>query len=130
MAMLDAICANGILALLLNDAAFSAVTATNLLLGTNTPTAISNMSQLSSAGYTTGGSSVTWNPVSGQATSNSNVISWTNTSGSSWNLVGLEIWNSGATVRYLWGTWTNQPVTVSAGNTFQVSAAAIQVSLL
>jgi hypothetical protein len=132
MAMFDQTCASDLLALLLNDTAFSAVAATNILLGTSTPTATSNMTQLSNGGgYTTGGSSITWNSIGGDAaTSNSNTVSWTNSSGGSWVLVGLEIWNSGATVRYLFGTWTGQPVTVAVGNTFQVAPAAIQVALV
>lgn len=132
MAMFDQTCASDLLALLLNDTAFSAVSATNILLGTNTPTATANMTQLSNGGgYTTGGSSITWNSIGGDAaTSNSNTVSWTNSSGGSWVLVGLEIWNSGATVRYLFGTWTGQPVTVAVGNTFQVAPAAIQVALV
>jgi hypothetical protein len=130
--MFDQTCASDLLALLLNDTAFSAVSATNILLGTNTPTATANMTQLSNGGgYTTGGSSITWNSIGGDAaTSNSNTVSWTNSSGGSWVLVGLEIWNSGATVRYLFGTWTGQPVTVAVGNTFQVAPAAIQVALV
>jgi hypothetical protein len=130
MAMFDQTIAGDILALILNDSAFSAVSATNILLGTNAPTATGNMTQLGSGGgYTTGGSSITWNTVSSAATSNSDTVSWTNT-GSGWSLVGLEIWNSGATVRYLFGTWTGEPITVSTGNTFQVSPAGIAVSLV
>lgn len=129
MAMFDVTIATDILALILNDSAFSAVSATNILLGTNTPTSGSDMTQLAgSGGYTTGGSTITWNAASAGATSNSDTVSWTN-SGSGWSLVGLEIWNSGATVRYLYGTWTGQPITVSTGNTFQVAPAGIAVSL-
>jgi uncharacterized membrane protein len=129
VAMFDLAIATDLLALLLNDQAFTAVSATNILLGTSAPTATVDMTQLTGgSGYTTGGSSITWNTVSGAATSNSNTISWTN-SGSSWSLVGLEIWNSGATTRYLWGTWTGNPVTVNTGNTFQVAAAGIVVTL-
>ena len=130
MAMFDESIATDILALLLNDTAFSAVAATNILLGTNAPTATVNMTQLTGgSGYTTGGSSVTWNAVSAAATSNSNTLSWTNT-GSEWILAGLEIWNSSATVRYLFGTWTGEPVDVLTGNTFQAAAAGIAVSLV
>ncbi len=130
MALFDQVIATDLLALILNDSAFSAVTATNILLGTNTPSAIVNMTQLGGGtGYTTGGSSITWNAASAGATSNSNMISWTN-SGSAWSLAGLEIWNSGATVRYLFGTWTGQPVNVNTGNTFQVAIAGISVSLV
>jgi hypothetical protein len=130
MSMFDQTIAGDILALILNDSAFSAVSATNILLGTSAPTATGNMTQLSGGGgYTTGGSTITWNSVSSAATSNSDTVSWTNT-GSGWSLVGLEIWNSGASTRYLFGTWTGQPITVSTGNTFQVSPAGISVSLV
>lgn len=116
---------------ILNNVAYTTVTATNLRLGTNTPTATSNMTELGGGtGYTTGGSSITWNTVSAAATSNSNTVSWTN-SGTSWSLVGLEIWDTAGTpLRHLWGTWTGQPITVANGNTFQVSPAAVQVSLV
>jgi hypothetical protein len=130
MAMFDQTAASNILALILNDTAFSAVTATNILLGTTTPSATADMTQLGGgSGYTTGGSSIIWNAVSLAATSNSNAISWTN-SGGSWTLAGLEIWNSGATVRYLFGTWTGQPITVATGNTFTVAPAGITVNLV
>lgn len=130
MAMFDQTIAGDLLALLLNNSAFSAVAATNILLGTSAPSAIANMTQLGGGGgYTTGGSSISWNAISVAATSNSNTVSWTN-SGSSWSLAGLEIWNSGATVRYLWGTWTGQPITVATGNTFTVAPAGITVSLV
>lgn len=130
MAMFDSAISTSLLALLLNDTAFSAVPATNILLGTNTPSAGTDMTQLSGSGYTTGGSSITWNAVSAGATSNSGTISWTNTGGSGWSLVGLEIWNSAASTRYLWGTWTGEPVTVAIGDTFEVAPAAIAVSLV
>lgn len=130
MAMFDQVTATSILALILNDSAFSAVTATNILLGTSVPTATSDMTQLGGGtGYTTGGSSITWNAASAGATSNSGTVSWTN-SGTAWSLVGLEIWNSGASTRYLFGSWAGQPITVNTGNTFQVAAAGISVSLV
>ena len=129
MAMFDQTIAGDLLALLLNDTAFSAVAATNILLGTSAPSATATMTQLTGGGgYTTGGSSITWSAVSAAATSNSNTVSWTNT-GSSWSLVGLEIWNSGATVRYLFGSWTGQPISVPTGDTFQCSAAGVAIGL-
>jgi len=130
MAMFDQTDATNILAAILNDVAYITVATTNIRLGTNTPTASSNMSELSGAGYISGGSSITWNAVVTGATSNSNTVSWTNT-GSSWSLVGLEIWdNAGTPLRHLFGTWTGQPIVVAGGNTFQVAPAAVQVSLV
>jgi hypothetical protein len=131
MAMFDQTDASNLLAAILNNTAYITVATTNIRLGTNTPTAISNMSELGGgSGYTPGGASITWNAVAVAATSNSNTVSWTNT-GSAWTLVGLEIWdNAGTPLRHLWGTWTGQPVTVNTGNTFQVAPAGIQVSLV
>jgi hypothetical protein len=131
MAMFDQTDATNILAAILNNTAYVTVVTTNIRLGTNTPSAGSNMSELAGGtGYTTGGSLISWNAVSAGATSNSNTVSWTNT-GSAWTLVGLEIWdNAGTPLRHLWGTWTGEPVTVNTGNTFQVAPAAVQVSLV
>ena len=131
MAMFDQTDATNILAAILNDTAYTTVVATHLRLGTNAPTATSNMTELGGgSGYTTGGSSISWNAASAAATSNSGAVSWTN-SGSSWSLVGLEIWDTaGSPLRHLWGTWTGQPVSVANGNTFQVAIAGIAVSLV
>jgi hypothetical protein len=126
--MFDQADATNILAAILNAVAYVTVTGTKIKLGTSTPTATSDMTELAGgSGYTTGGSSITWNAVSAAATSNSSSPSWTN-SGSAWSLVGLEIWDTSGN-RHLWGTWTGQPVSVSTGNTFQVATAGIAVSL-
>lgn len=131
MAMFDVNDATNLLAAILTATAYTTVTATKIRLGTNAPNATTNMTELGGGtGYTTGGSSITWNAVSAAATSNSNTVSWTN-SGTSWSLVGLEIWDTAGTpLRHLWGTWSGQPVTVAGGNTFQVAAAGIAVSLV
>ena len=130
MAMFDQTDATNILAAILNNTAYTTVTATKIRLGTNAPTATSTMSELAGGtGYTTGGSSITWTTVSAAAASNSNSVSWTN-SGSSWSLVGLEIWDTAGPNRHLFGTWTSQPITVPNGNTFQVAISGISVSLV
>lgn len=128
--MFDQTDATNLLKAILNNTAYTTVTATNIRLGTNAPTATSNMTELGGGtGYTTGGSSITWNTVSAAATSNSNTVSWTN-SGSNWTLVGLEIWDTaGSPLRHLFGTWTGQPITVATGNTFSVSPTGITVGL-
>ena len=131
MAMFDQTDATNVLAAILNNVAYTTVTATHVRLGTNAPTATGAMSELAGGtGYTTGGSSITWNAVSAAATSNSNTVSWTN-SGSSWSLVGVEIWDTAGTpLRHLFGTWVGQPIAVANGNTFQIAAAGITVSLV
>ena len=133
MAMFDQNDSAAILGAILTDTPYVTVTATHIRLGTSAPSATANMTELGGgSGYTTGGSAITWNAVSAGApstTSNSSTVSWTN-SGSSWSLVGLEIWDTAGTpLRHLFGTWTGQPVTVANGNTFSVAAAAIAVSL-
>src|SRR5882762_1485841 len=122
MAMFDQVDATNHLAAILTNTAYTTVAATKIRLGTSAPTATANMTELGGGtGYTTGGSSITWNAVSAAATSNSGTVSWTN-SGSAWSLVGLEIWDTaGSPLRHLFGTWTGQPVNVATGNTFQVA---------
>ena len=130
MAMFDQTDAGNVLAAILNDVAYVTVTATHIRLGTSAPTATSNMTELGGgSGYTTGGSSITWNAVSAAETANSGSVSWTN-SGSGWSLVGLEIWDTAGTpLRHLFGSWTGQPISVPTGDTFAVAAAAVAVTL-
>jgi hypothetical protein len=40
------------------------------------------------------------------------------------------VWNSADSVRYLFGSWTGQPISVANTNTFQVAAAGLAVSLI
>lgn len=131
MAMFDQTDATNILKVILNNTAYTTVAATKIRLGTNAPTATANMTELTGTGYTAGGSSISWNTASAAATSNSGSVSWTNSSGGTWSIVGLEIWDTAGTpLRHLWGTWTGQPVSIANGNTFQVAAAGISVSLV
>jgi hypothetical protein len=129
--MFDQADATNVLAAILNDVAYTTVSATHLRLGTTAPTATADMTELGGGtGYTTGGSAIAWNAVSAAATSNSGTITWTN-SGSSWSLVGLEIWDTAGTpLRHFFGTWTGQPVSVPTGDTFQIAPAGISVSLV
>lgn len=131
MAMFDQTDATNLLAAILNNTAYTTVAATHLRLGTSTPSATVAMSELAGGtGYTTGGSSITWNAVAAAATSNSNTVAWTNT-GTNWTLVGLEIWDTAGTpLRHLFGTWSGQPISVATGNTFQIAPAGIAVSLV
>lgn len=130
MAMFDQVDATNLLAAVLNDTAYTTVTATHIRLGTTAPTATSDMTELTGgSGYTTGGALITWNTVSAAATSNSNTITWTNT-GSAWSIVGLEIWDTAGTpLRHLYSTWTGQPISVPTGDTFQIAAAGISAAL-
>lgn len=132
MAALDQTTGDNVLDALLGTASFVAtVTGVKVRLTTTVPTATSNGTQLSGAGYTAGGTVATWNAASSgpQVATNITVLSWTNSSGSSWSIAGLEIWDqAGTPVRKLFGSWTGQPITVANGNTFAVAAGAISIS--
>jgi|SwirhisoilCB2_FD_contig_31_27872730_length_908_multi_2_in_0_out_0_2 hypothetical protein len=110
---------------------YTAATTVSTRLGTNAPTATVNMTELTGTGYTAGGTVTTFNTASAAATSNSSTASWTNGSGGTWSIVGLEIWgNEGTPLRHMFGSWTGQPISVANGNTFAVAAAGITVSLV
>ena len=89
----------------------------------------SSGTELTGTGYTTGGTAMPGASIT--STSGSNVtlphtapISWTNTSGSPWSIVSLELTASDGT-RVWYGNWNGQPVAVANGNTFQVAADAV-----
>jgi len=130
MAMFDQTDAGRVLNAELNATNYTAATTVKTRLGTSAPTATANMTELSSSGYTAGGTVMTWNAASAAATSNASTATWTN-GGSTWSIVGLEIWgNEGTPLRHLWGTWTGQPVSVANGNSFAIAAAGISASLV
>lgn len=130
MAMFDQTTAGNLLNAILHNNSFTTAATVNTLLGTSAPTATSNMTQLTGTGYTTGGTVMTFNAASAAATSNSSTATWTNGSGGTWSIVGVEVWNNALTVRYLFGSWTGQPVSVANGNAFAVAAAGVAISLV
>ena len=132
MACFDQAQAGAILNAVLRQSTTASTTGINLRLGTSAPTATSNMTELGGGtGYTTGGTAMTFNVASAAATSNSSTASWTNGSGGTWSIVGLELWDrAGTPVRWMFGTWTGQPVSISNGNAFAVAAAGVAISLV
>jgi hypothetical protein len=89
------------------------------------------MTQLTGTGYTAGGQACTFGTPSSASISNTSTLSWTNGSGSSWSIEGIEPWDTAGTPkRHGFGSWTGQPITVANGNTFAVAAAAITASLV
>ena len=130
MACIDQTQAGSLLNAVLRQASAASTTGIKLRLGTTAPTATSNMSELSSSGYTTGGTVMTFNAASAAATSNSSTASWTN-GGSTWSLVGLELWDeAGSPLRWMFGSWTGQPISVVNGNSFAIAAAGVAISLV
>lgn len=108
-----------------------ATTGIKMLLGTSAPTGSTDMTQLTGTGYTAGGTVVTWtSATAGNPASNSSAPSWTNGSGGAWAIVGIELWDeAGTPLRWWYGTWTGEPVTVNNGNTFAVAAAAVTANI-
>lgn len=129
MAMFDSADGTRVLAAELNGTNYTAPTSLKCKLGTSVPTAISNMTELSGTGYTAGGTTITFSSASALACSNSSTATWTNGSGSSWAIEGLEIWDQ-VPNRHLWGTWTGYPITVANTNSFAFAAAGVAVSLV
>lgn len=130
MAMFDQTTAGNILNAILHNNSFTTPATVNTLLGTSAPTATANMSQLTGTGYSAGGTVMTFNSASAAATANASTASWTNGSGGTWSIVGIEVWDHAIANRYLFGSWTGQPISVANGNAFAVAAAGIAASLV
>jgi hypothetical protein len=105
--------------------------AAKIRLTTTAPTATAAGTELTGTGYTPGGVTITFNAAaSGSATGPTSTISWTNGSGGTWSIVGIEIWDSAGTpLRWHWGTWTGQPISVPNGVAFQINASSITKTL-
>jgi len=56
------------------------------------------------------------------------VLSWPNSSGSSWTIVSLDL-TDGAGVRTWFGNFNGQPLTIANGNTFQIAVDGISIAL-
>ena len=122
--------AGAILNAVLRQSSTASTTGIKLRLGTSAPTATANMTELSSSGYSSGGTVMTFSAASAAATSNSSSASWTN-GGTTWSLVGLELWDeAGSPVRWMFGSWTGQPISIANGNVFSVAAAGVAISLV
>lgn len=110
----------------------AAVSPMRTALGSTVPTATAAMTQLPNGnGYVTNGTSTTFNTVTNMATTGpTTAITWTNTSGSSWTIAGAELWDSaGSALRWFFGSWNGQPITVANNNGFQVAIGGESVSL-
>lgn len=118
-------------AILTQTTGVNSTTGMKVRLGSNSPTNISNMTELTGGtGYTTGGQACTFNAASSESTSNSTTLSWTNGSGGNWTINGIEIWDqAGTPLRWLQGTWIGAPITVANGNAFAVASGGIAVTI-
>jgi hypothetical protein len=103
----------------------------NLRLTTTAPTASTKGTELTGSGYTAGGKTLSFNTtVTNSTTGPTSTLTWTNSSGSTWSIVGAEIWDSAGTpVRWWYTTWNGQPLSVVNGNSFTVAVGALTVQI-
>lgn len=128
MAMTDTTRVNSVLGAMLAINAFPTMTSPAFVrLGSTAPASTTNMTELpGGSGYTSGGTSATFSlAASGKGQGPGGALTWTN-SGATWSVIGIEIWDHAASpLRWFWGTWTGQPISVANGNTFSVAINAI-----
>jgi hypothetical protein len=100
-------------------------------LNSTASTAAAAGTEITGTGYTAGGSTVGQSTAS---TAGSNVTvpvaatSWTNSSGSAWSIVSFDLTDN-VGVRTWYGNFNGQPIAVANGNTFQIAAGGITISL-
>lgn len=115
---------------------FSAVggTAMKVRLNSTASTAAAAGTELANGGgYTTGGQAVPAASAASAAGSAvtlpaSSALSWTNSSGGAWSIVSMDLTSSAGT-RTWFGNFNGQPISVAAGNTFQIAVGAVSISL-
>ena len=113
---------------------FSTSAAMKCRLNSTASTATAAGTELTGSGYTAGGQAFTESQTAISSPTNSislpktTALSWTNGSGSAWSIQSLDIVDSAA-VRAWWGDFTGAPVSVANGNTFQVAASGITITL-
>lgn len=104
---------------------------------TTAPTATAAGTELTGTGYTAGGLSLSGNLFQAASTStglavgpHTSALQITNGSGATWNIVGVEIWDSAGTpLRWWWGLFTGQPLAVPVGAVFQVAVDALSAQI-
>lgn len=89
--------------------------------------------EITGTGYTAGGTALANAVTASSAGSNITVpattaLSWTNGSGGAWSIQSFELTDSAA-LRVWFGNFTGAPVSVAAGNTFQIAVAGITLSM-
>jgi hypothetical protein len=115
---------------------FSAVggTAMKVRLNSTASTASAAGTEIASGGgYTTGGTAVSAASTASSAGSavtlpKTTALSWTNSSGGAWSIVSMDLTSSAGT-RTWFGSFNGQPISVANGNTFQIAADAVSISL-
>jgi hypothetical protein len=113
---------------------FSTSAAMKVRLNSTSSSATAAGTELTGTGYTAGGQAFAESQTAISSPANSislpktTTLSWTNGSGGAWNVQSLDITDS-AGVRAWWGDFTNAPVNVPNGSTFQIVAGGITATL-
>lgn len=129
MGALDQTKSNNVLDALVGTAAFTSVPGVHVRLMTANGSATANGTELSGTGYTAGGTAVTFAAASAGSAASNVTVSWTNGSGGSWSLTGVEVWTTDATPkRIAWGALSTNPTTVPNGATFQISSGNLSLA--
>lgn len=133
MAALTTVAAANLLQASLGVASLTAFSGSaKLRLTTTAPTVSTAGTELTGGGgYTTGGTAVVFAATSTNSTTGpASTVTFTNSSGSTWTIVGAEIWDSAGTpVRWWFTTWNGQPLSIINGNSFTVSAANLTIQI-
>jgi hypothetical protein len=127
----DATAAAVSLSAALGIAAYPSISGVHLRLGSTSPTATANMTELVATGYTAGGLLVTWAAPAGYpaTTSNTSVPLWTNSGTTAWAVPGAEIWTTQVSpVRQFQGIWAGAPLLIPPGDELAPSAGGLTIA--
>lgn len=108
-------------------------TAMKVRLNSTASTGAAAGTEITGSGYVAGGTAVSVASTASSAGSavtlpKTTPLSWTNASGGAWSIVSMDLTSSAGT-RAWFGNFTGQPISVANGNTFQIAADAVTVSL-
>lgn len=128
MGALDQTKANNVIDALVGTAAFTSVPGVHVRLMTANGSATANGTELTGTGYTAGGTVITFGAAATGQASSSVTVTWTNSSGGSWSITGVEIWTTDATPkRIAWGALATNPTTVPNGAQFQIASGNLTI---
>jgi hypothetical protein len=110
--------------------------AAKVRLTSTAPTATAAGTELTGTGYTTGGVSLSGNTFAAASAGSTtgphtSALTFTNGSGGTWSIAGVEIWDSAGTpLRWWFGTFTGGPISVPVGVTFRIDIDSMTATLV
>lgn len=111
--------------------AYSA-SAMKVRLNSATSSASAAGTELTGTGYTSGGQALSTQSSassggSGVTLPATSALTWTNSSGGAWSIVGFDLTDNSA-ARTWFGTFTGQPISVANGNQFSIPVGGISIN--